>query len=144
MNPVKEEPVTEGTEQLPDSPTKVEPELSATKISKENLDLETGQEIPKHDKLKHWTDAIYDLVKKIFIVCGFVIILGDIIWTNSIGAVELIKEFYKLSLEHGRLEYIAPAVAVFVLARNLPIFVNQLSLFQNLLGTGANLANFSV
>ncbi len=77
----------------------------------------------QHEKVQHWTDTLYSLAKKGIVVILGIIFLIDIIRPREDSTIEIITELYRLSLEQGRMEFLAPAVAIFFLARNLPIFV---------------------
>ncbi len=77
----------------------------------------------QHEKVQHWSDTLYSLAKKVIIVALGIVFLIDIVRPREDSTIEIITELYRLSLEKGRLEFLAPAVAIFFLARNLPIFV---------------------
>lgn len=77
----------------------------------------------QHEKVQHWTDTLYSLAKKGIVVILGIIFLFDIVRPREDSTIEIITELYRLSLEQGRMEFLAPAVAIFFLARNLPIFV---------------------
>ena len=90
------------------------------------------QKVVRHEQVQHWTDTLYNSGKKILAIALGGVFLVDIILPSSSSAIEIVTKLYKLSLEQGRIEILAPAVAIFFLARNLPIFVKGMKrLFDN-------------
>ncbi len=91
--------------------------------SEPNKELDYESQIDRHEQVQHWTDTLYSLAKKVIVVILGIVFLIDIVRPREDGTIEIITELYRLSLEQGRMEFLAPAVAIFFLARNLPIFV---------------------
>lgn len=100
-----------------------------------NIELTNPQHKQKadlHEQVQHWTDSLYNSGKKILIIVLGCVFLVDIIFPNSSSAIEIVTKLYKLSLEQGRIEILAPAIAIFFLARNLPVFVKGMRrMFKN-------------
>ncbi|MCY4223645.1 MAG: hypothetical protein OXF06_02305 [Bacteroidetes bacterium] len=81
------------------------------------------QKAARHIQVQQWTDVLYSICKKVLTVIALLILLYDIIFPKSSHALETIIELFTISAGMGKIELVAIAIAVFVLARNLPIFV---------------------
>lgn len=82
----------------------------------------------RRENVQHWTDTLYNSGKKILAIVLGSVFLFYIIFPSSSSAIEVVTKLYKLSLEQGRIEILPPAIAIFFLARNLPIFVKGMGI----------------
>ncbi len=105
----------------PDENNSYEVFLDDSDIALTNLQQKRNEDLQL--RVQRWTDTLYNLAKKVIIVALGIVFLFDVIRPREDSTIEIIQELYGLSLEQGKLEFLAPAVAIFLLARNLPIFV---------------------
>lgn len=96
-----------------------------TEGSRKAGEVESKQEVPIHSQWSDWTDVAFDIGKKLFVLVVFGTLLADIWFPDSSEMLETIFKLFKFSLENGKIEITASAIALYVLARNLPVFIRQ-------------------
>ncbi len=117
---------SDNSESQSDSLEGLDQEDIFTKDSRKAGKVESKQEVSRHSQLRNWTDVIFDIGKKTSALLVFGTILADVWFPDSSELLETIFKLFKLSLENGKIEITASAIALYVLARNLPVFIKQL------------------
>ncbi len=95
-------------------------EVDADKVLERNKNIATQQKVPWHSKLELGTNSIYSTgIKALVFVfgCGF-------LWQILRGDSEIIK-LIEMTIDHGKVGYLAFATAFYLLAKNIFLFVDQ-------------------
>lgn len=104
-------------------------EKSAAKDVRENGNTMSGtaeyeKKSEKHEEAQDWIDTVYSALKKVLGITFGVILLVSI--TRNDEKIATIKDFYEIALEHGDIGFLALVVAVFILARSIPLLIIEM------------------
>lgn len=104
-------------------------EKSAAKDVLENGNAVSGtpeyeKKSNKHEEAQDWIDTVYSALKKVLGITFGVILLVSI--TRNDEKIATIRDFYEIALEHGNIGFLALVVAIFLLARSIPVLIIEM------------------
>lgn len=75
-------------------------------------------------KIQFWTRSVYIAATRLLIILfGFTVLYQ--IFNAEIDLIEVVKDLYEITMEHGNIGYLAIATALYFLAKNIVLFINQ-------------------
>jgi len=99
-------------------------EINIDRIFRQNRDIDIQEEAPWYVKIQFWTRSVYIAATRLLIILfGFTVLYQ--IFNAEIDLIEVVKDLYEITMEHGNIGYLAIATALYFLAKNIVLFINQ-------------------